>query len=134
MKNAVIKSSRHLGKMIESLQCGQDVVEKCFEECLKIAVNQNNHFSAGFIILRVPKNMTECLMLSMAKGDSRKTEVAAMLLLCMAAYTGDTNLLHVLCCPDHKHPTDGVNVEKLLQRYLPSKILYPEVLNELRLA
>ena len=73
--------------MIETLACGIDVTFGCFEECLERAVIGNRHFAAGFIVLRGPENVTRCLQLAMSLTDA--IEVAAMLLLCVAAHNND---------------------------------------------
>ena len=102
--------------MIESLQCGRDVTDKCFDECLQIAVQNNLHFSAGFIILRTPSNMEECFHMAISKREENNKEVIAMLLLCLAAYDGDADVLHILCQPDYRYKQEVGNVENILLR------------------
>lgn len=116
--------------MIQSLQCGRDVTDTCFNECLEIAVEHNNHFAAGFIILRSPDNITECLKKAMQSREN--PEVSAMLLLCVAAQYGDIDLLGVLCRPDYVHQMEGTYDRSIQSDCLPQKVLYSEVLEELR--
>lgn len=130
VKDAVQKNNRQLGKMIQSLQCGRDVTDTCFNECLEIAVEHNNHFAAGFIILRSPDNITECLKKAMQSREN--PEVSAMLLLCVAAQYGDIDLLGVLCRPDYVHQMEGTYDRSIQSDCLPQKVLYSEVLEELR--
>lgn len=64
-------------------------------------MKENFHFAAGFIVLREPDNIIECLKKSLALETSQET--AAMLLMCIAAQCGDIEILKYLCESDHMH-------------------------------
>ncbi len=84
-----------LGKSIESLNCGQDVEQNCFEEALEIAVAKNNHKSVGYLVIHGAKNVEECLCAALQKPSLLQT--AALLLLCYAARDGDKKLIKHIC-------------------------------------
>lgn len=94
VKYAVENNAKNFGKIIEPLVCGSDVIETCFDECLELSVKTNRHFAAGFLILRSPQNIIKCLQLAIRLPNS--TEVAAMLLLCVAVRCSDYQLVELL--------------------------------------
>ena len=137
VKYAVDYNAKNLGKMIETLVCGVDTTLRCFEECLERAVIGNRHFAAGFVILRCPENMSRCLQLALSLTDS--TEVAAMLVLCVAARNNDVCLMELLLSYD-SDDCDGGSMcwwedrvsECASFKHIPQKILDAEKLRRLK--
>ena len=50
IKYAVETNNKHIGKMLESVQVGDDITDTCIEESLDIAVKNNCHFAAGLVL------------------------------------------------------------------------------------
>ena len=116
--------------MVELLQPGVDVTLTCFNECLELAVELNYHFAAGFIALREPDNMLDCLAKAFSSSESNET--AAMLLACIAAIRGDSEMLDLLFCSNYTQDTDPEEKATLKRDYFPSKDLTGDKLIQLR--
>ena len=116
--------------MIESVQLGVDVTLTCFSECLELAVEMNFHFAAGFIILREPENMIDCLAKAYALPESKET--AVMILCCIASIRGDEDMLSLLFCSNYTPDTNPDEKSILKRDYIPSKDLTEGKLMELR--
>lgn len=85
--------------MIYNLKPGADVTDTCFNECLEIAVQQNLHLAAGFIILRIPSNAADCFQKAIDIGHD---ETAVMLILCLAAMKNEITFLQLICRPSYE--------------------------------
>lgn len=122
--------NKEFARIIEELQPGEDVTATCFDECLEIAVQENYHFAAGFIVLREPDNIYECFKKSLSLDTSKET--SAMLLICIAAQIGDLVILKHLCESDTAHRQQS-DVEVILKRdFLPPEGLNAHALEKLR--
>ena len=130
VKRSMNLPSREFGKFIRELQCGKDVTETCFDECLEIAVDKNLHFTAGFIIIQSPTNIIHCLHKALSKPET--LDVAAMLVMCVAAEEGDTRMLEILCRSDDIRMRETKDVSVIRRDYLPYKNMSQDELNALR--
>lgn len=125
-----VKDNKEFARVIENIQPGEDVTLTCFDECLEIAVKENYHFAAGFIVLREPENMIECFKKAFTLENSLET--AAMLLMCIAAQCGDVEILSYICESDHVHKQRNDGGKLLKKDYFPQQGLCMNDLDTLR--
>ena len=113
------KNDCNLGKVIQHLQCGQDVEESCFEDALEIAVGRNNHQAVGYLVIHGARSVELCLSAALLKPSLYKT--AVLLLLCIAAKNGDKEIINAICKTEKNEWYPDGNKVMLTSKFLPSE-------------
>ena len=94
-------------KVTELLRDDVDSMEAgCLDRALKAAVKNDNHINIGKLVVKGAKELKECLRYS---KDEKKPHARAMLLLLMAAKTGDKAIIQKLFgepAPDLRNKQD----------------------------
>lgn len=91
----IIKEVENNGdKLTELLKNGADNLEPgCLDRALKAAVKNDNHLNVGKLVLKGAKELQSCLQYA---KDEKKPRARAMLLLLVAAQTGDKAIIQKL--------------------------------------
>ena len=81
-------------KLTELLKNGADSLEPgCLDRALKAAVKNDNHLNVGKLVVKGAKELLSCLQYA---KDEKKPQARAMLLLIIAAQTGDKAIVQKL--------------------------------------
>ena len=81
-------------KLTELLKNGADNLEPgCLDRALMAAVKNDNHLYVGKLVVKGAKDLQACLMYA---KDEKKPQARAMLLLIIAAQTGDKAIVQTL--------------------------------------
>ena len=91
----IIKEVENNGdKLTELLKNGADNLEAgCLDRALKAAVKNDNHLNVGKLVVKGARELKECLQYA---KDEKKPQARAMLLLIIAAQTGDKAIVQKL--------------------------------------
>ena len=91
----IIKEVENNGdKLTELLKNGADSLEPgCLDRALKAAVKNDNHLNVGKLVVKGAKELQSCLQFA---KDQKKPHARAMLLLIIAAQTGDKAIVQKL--------------------------------------
>ena len=91
----IIKEVENNGdKLTELLKNGADSLEPgCLDRALKAAVKNDNHLNVGKLVVKGARKLEECLLYA---KDDKKPQARAMLLMIIAAQTGDKAIVQKL--------------------------------------
>ena len=88
MKN----DENNITPLLKSLSTG-DLEPGCLDRALRLAVKNDNHFNVGKLVIKGAKEIQECLQYA---KEEKKPHARAMLLLIIAAQTGDIAIVQKL--------------------------------------